>query len=137
MHTQTATPDTVAHAQTDAAGNETRTDASAALIPPVDVHEDATGITLVADLPGVPREQLDIRLDGDTLTIAGEIVLAAAEGMDAQHVEVALPRYERRFSLSRELDRERIDAHFEHGVLTLKIPKLAHAQTRKIAIRTH
>lgn len=109
----------------------------ATLLPPVDVIEDAHGITLYADLPGVPREQLDIRIDDDTLTISGELALEAPAGMDANHVEVALPRYARSFSLSRELDRDRIEAAFEQGVLRLRIPKAAHAQPRKIAIQAN
>ena len=105
-----------------------------ALRPAVDVIEDAGGITLRADLPGVSKEALDIRVDGDTLTLEAQISLPLPEEVAPHHVEVELPRYRRRFSLSRELDAEQISAELAHGVLTLRIPKAEHAQPRKIAV---
>jgi len=101
----------------------------------VDVIEDATGITLYADLPGVGKEQLNLRVEADTLTIEGEVVLNAPEGLQASHAEVQLPRYRRVFSLSKELDPDKIAAELAHGVLTLRIPKAEHAQPRKVQIR--
>ena len=106
--------------------------ADLAMQPPVDVVEDASGITLYADLPGVPKDKLNLHLDGDTLTIEGEIALDLPAGMAAGHAEVELPRYRRVFTLSRELDSDKVDAAFRHGVLTLRIPKAAHAQPRKV-----
>lgn len=106
----------------------------AALIPAVDVFEDPTGITLFADLPGVPKERLAIDVEGETLTIAGELALSVPEGMEASHAEVDLPRYRRVFTLSKELDPAKVSAEFKQGVLQLRIPKLEHAQPRKIAI---
>lgn len=106
-----------------------------ALTPPVDVIEDAAGITLFADLPGVPKDKLSLQIDGDTLTIEGEIVLAMPQGMESSHVEVGLPRYRRVFSLSKELDSEKISAELSHGVLKLRIPKAEHAQPRRIEVK--
>lgn len=107
----------------------------AALLPPVDVIEDATGITLYADLPGVPKEKLNLQLEAGSLTIEGEVALNTPEGMESSHAEVRLPRYRRVFSLSRELDSEKAAAEFAHGVLKLRIPKAEHAQPRKIEIK--
>ena len=106
-----------------------------ALLPPVDVVEDATGITLVADLPGVPRERLNLRVEGDQLSIEAETVLPVPQGMDATHVEVGLSRYRRAFTLSKELDAEKVSAEMSHGVLRVRIPKAAHAQPRRIAVQ--
>lgn len=111
------------------------TPADAALTPPVDVIEDVTGITLYADLPGVPKDRLNLHVEGDTLSIEGEISLPTPENMDATHVEVALPRYRRVFTLSRELDPAKVNAEFEHGVLKLRIPKAEHAQPRRIEVK--
>lgn len=108
--------------------------AEAALLPPVDVFEDASGITLFADLPGVAKESLNLQLESDSLTIEGEMRLATPEGMESSHAEVRLPRYRRVFSLSRELDSEKAVAEFRNGVLKLRIPKADHAQPRKIDI---
>ena len=106
----------------------------AALMPPVDVIEDSTGITLYADLPGVPKEKLSLQVEADTLTIEGEINLATPEGMEASHAEVSLPRYRRAFTLSKELDASKVSAELKNGVLTLRIPKAEHAQPRRISI---
>jgi len=107
----------------------------AALMPPVEVIEDASGITLYADLPGVPREKLNLHVEADTLTIEGEIALPTPEGMEATHVEVAHPRYRRVFTLSKELDAGKVGAEFSQGVLKLRIPKAEHAQPRRIEVR--
>jgi HSP20 family molecular chaperone IbpA len=106
-----------------------------ALLPPVDVIENGTGITLYADLPGVPKEKLGVHVEGDTLTIEGEISLSTPEGMEASHAEVSLPRYRRAFTLSKELDASKVVAELRNGVLTLRIPKAEHAQPRRIPIR--
>lgn len=106
----------------------------AALLPPVDVIEDASGITLFADLPGVPKDKLNLRLEADSLTIEGEVAIAMPQGMESSHAEVRLPRYRRSFTLSKELDCEKAAAEFKQGVLKLRIPKAEHAQPRKIPI---
>ncbi|HNH90664.1 MAG TPA: Hsp20/alpha crystallin family protein [Thiobacillaceae bacterium] len=107
----------------------------ASLMPPVDVIEDAGGITLYADLPGVPKDRLHIQVEADTLTLEGEIVLTVPEGMDATHAEVGLPRYRRVFTLSKELDADQVAAEFNQGVLKLRIPKAAHLQPRRVEIQ--
>lgn len=107
----------------------------AALLPPVDVIEDASGITLYADLPGVPKDKLNLQLEASSLTIEGEMALQTPAGMESTHAEVRLPRYHRVFSLSRELDSEKASAEFNNGVLKLRIPKAEHAQPRKIEVK--
>ncbi|TAN46515.1 MAG: Hsp20/alpha crystallin family protein [Methylococcaceae bacterium] len=109
----------------------------ATLLPPVDVIEDASGITLYADMPGVPKDKLKLEIESDSLTIEGEVVVNVPQGMDASHVEVSLQRYRRVFTLSKELDSEKVEAEFNHGVLRLRIPKAAHAQPRKIEIKVN
>jgi HSP20 family molecular chaperone IbpA len=105
-----------------------------ALLPPVDVIEDEGGITLYTDLPGVPKDRLSLRVDGDTLVIEGEIALEMPKDLEATHVEVALPRYRRVFTLSKELDTERMSAELNQGVLKLQIQKAEHARPRRIEI---
>lgn len=106
-----------------------------ALVPPTDVIEDASGITLYADLPGVPKNKLTLQVEADTLTIEGEVALDLPEGMESSHAEVNLPRYRRVFTLSRELDSSKVSAEFNQGVLKLRIPKAEHAQPRRIEIQ--
>jgi HSP20 family molecular chaperone IbpA len=108
---------------------------TAALLPPVDVIEDVEGITLYADLPGVPKDKLAVRVEADTLTIEGEISLFTTRGMEATHAEVQLPRYRREFALGTELNSEKVEAEFRQGVLKLRIPKAEHAKPRKIEVQ--
>ena len=106
-----------------------------ALLPPVDVIEDATGITLYADLPGVPKDKLNLRVEGDTLSIDAELALPLPQGMEPTHAEVQLARYRRAFTLSKELDPAKVGAELSHGVLRVRIPKAEHAQPRRIEIQ--
>jgi HSP20 family molecular chaperone IbpA len=112
-----------------------RGDEAAALLPPVDVIEDSTGISLYADMPGVAKDKLHLQVDGDTLTIEGELNLALPEGMEASHAEVGLSRYRRTFTLSKELDTGKVSAELANGVLRLRIPKAEHAQPRRIEVQ--
>jgi HSP20 family protein len=129
--TASTTPATTqAGAPTAKAGRDGR-----ALIPRVDVLEDDQGITLLADLPGVPRERLDLRVESDTLYIEGEVGTIAPEGLEPVYAELRVPRYRRAFTLSRELDTGRIEANLRDGVLSLRIPKQEHARPRRIEVR--
>lgn len=121
-------------------GNATRPRDSArysdaALTPPVDVIEDANGITLYADLPGVNRDKLHLQVESDTLTIEAESDLNVPENLTSSHSEVGLARFRRVFTLSKELDTERVSAELTQGVLTLRIPKAQHAQPRRIEVQ--
>jgi HSP20 family protein len=109
--------------------------AQSAMLPPVDVVEDAAGITLYADLPGVGREQLHVRVDGDQLGIEAEMLLPVSEGLAPVHAEVTRRRFERTFTLSKELDPGQVSAELSHGVLRVRIPKAAHAQPRRVEVR--
>ncbi|MGB0128144.1 MAG: Hsp20/alpha crystallin family protein [Rhodocyclaceae bacterium] len=108
---------------------------TATLMPPVDVIEDAGGITVYADMPGVPKDKLHLQVEADTQTIEGELALNIPEGMEASHAEVSLPRYRRVFTLSKELDSAKVAAEFNQGVLKLRIPKAEHAQPRRIEVK--
>jgi len=106
-----------------------------AMTPRVDVIEDATGITLLADLPGVARDALEIHVEGDALTIEGQVSTVTPQAMEATYAEVRIPRYRRMFTLSRELDGSRIEAQLKDGVLRLRIPKQDHAQPRRVQVK--
>jgi len=102
--------------------------------PAVDIFEDAGGITLLADMPGVAKDRLDVKLDGDNLSIEGSVEMNLPSEMRALWAEVNVPRFRRSFTLSRELDATRIEANLKDGVLTLRVPKQAHAQPRRIQV---
>lgn len=120
--------------QQDRARGAESAQAEAALMPAVEVIEDAQGITLRADLPGVPKDKLEIGIEADTVTIDGELHVGVPEGLEVTHAEVSLPRFRRVFTLSKELDSAKITAELANGVLTLRIPKAEHAQPRRIPV---
>lgn len=106
-----------------------------ALLPPVDIFEDGSGITLLADLPGVGREDLSIGVDGRELTIEAPLRLGEANALVSVYTEVRANHFRRSFELSSDLDTARIDAGLKDGVLTLRIPKLEQAKPRRIDVR--
>lgn len=134
MNTLTNTAAKATAPSTGTASANPQAKPEAALRPPVDVVEDATGITLYADLPGVKREDLQIQVEGDQLTLEAGLGLAMPEGLQAAHSEVALARFRRGFTLSKELDASRVSAELAQGVLRVRIPKAEHAQPRRIQV---
>ena len=108
---------------------------SRAMMPRVDVLENESGITILADLPGVAKENLEIKLEGDALVIEGTMKPVALGKLEPVYAEVRLARYRRSFTLSRELDASRIEANLKDGVLNLRIPKQTKAQPRRISVQ--
>jgi HSP20 family molecular chaperone IbpA len=108
---------------------------SRALAPAVDIYENAQGITVQADMPGVSQDGLSIQADRNSLVIEGNAVIDVPAAMEAIHAEVQATRYRRSFALSGELDAERIEATLKDGVLTLRIPKRAEFRPRKVEVR--
>ena len=104
------------------------------LRPPVDVYENAEGITLEADMPGVSKERLDVRVEGDTLLVEGGVQFALPEQSEALYADVRATTYRRTFLLSRELDTDKIQANLKDGVLRVRIPKRAELRPRKIEV---
>jgi HSP20 family protein len=105
--------------------------------PPVDIYEDADSITLQADMPGVARDRLELRVDGTNLIVEGEVQFDLAENMEALYADVRANRFRRSFALSRELETEKIDANLKDGVLTVRIPKRAEVRPRRIEVQAH
>jgi len=105
------------------------------LRPSVNVFEDAEGITVEADIPGVSKERLHLKVDNDSLLLEGDIHVGMPEGMEPLHADLRATRYSRSFALSRELDAEGIVASLKDGVLKLRIPKRAEVRPRKIEVR--
>ena len=105
------------------------------LVPPVDIVEDAEGILVKADLPGVATENVSIGVEGDTLTIEATVGLGEPADIQPVYAEVRAAQYKRSFVLSRDLDTEKIDANLRNGVLTLRVPKAERAKPRRIAVR--
>jgi len=107
----------------------------AALIPPVDIVESEVGITLLADMPGVSRDRLGVKVDGEQLVIEGAAEVKVPENLELLHGEIRNPYFRRTFTLSRELDPSKIEANLKDGVLRLHIPKSEEARPRRIEIK--
>ena len=127
--------------QANAQNQVTRTADGAArpeptLLPPVDIVEDAQGITVTADLPGVEPDDLAIRVEGRSLTIEAPLRLGEAESLAFVYSEVRANRYRRSFELSAELDTGAIQADLRDGVLQLRLPKVERAKPRRIEVRS-
>jgi HSP20 family protein len=122
------------HSQADTREAERSADSLMALIPAVDIIEDETGFTLTADLPGVSKDRLGVKVNGDNLLIEGEVVTPVPQGMELLYAEIRTPYYRRSFTLSRELDASKIEAKLNDGVLKLRIPKAEQAKPRRIDV---
>ena len=107
----------------------------AVLRPPVDIYETSEGITLKADMPGVARDQLNLRVEGNSLLVEGTISIAPQEDMTALYADVRATVYRRRFALSNELETEKIEANLKDGELTVHIPKRAELRPRRIEVQ--
>jgi HSP20 family molecular chaperone IbpA len=106
-----------------------------ALTPAVDIFEDSHAVTLLADLPGVVKEKLDVKVHDGSLTIEGESVVPVPPNLALSHAEVRVPYFSRRFTVSEDFDTSRIEAVLKDGVLRLTIPRRDEAKPRRIEVR--
>lgn len=102
--------------------------------PDVDIIERKDDTLLTADLPGVDEHSLDITLEKNILTIKGMVEHSLPAGYRLAYEEYAVGDYERVFTLSDEVDKDRIQASIKNGVLRLVLPKAAAAKSRKITV---
>ena len=112
-----------------------RTRTRRVFIPKVDIYEEGDTVYLMADMPGVDEESIDITLEKNILTITG-YVEEEKEGYGLAYSEYRVGDYERTFALSDEVDREQIEAAVKDGVLKLTLPKAEEAKARKIQVRS-
>jgi HSP20 family protein len=110
--------------------------AGAAMRPPVDIFETDDSITVQADMPGVSRDRLSLRLEGSNLLVEGRIEIPPQPRLHALHADVRSDVFRKSFLLSNELEAGRIDASLKDGVLTVRIPKRPELLPRRIEVRT-
>ena len=106
------------------------------ITPAVDIFEDGQAVTLWADLPGVTKDKLDVRVHDGNLSIEAEAVVPTPANLRLQHVEVREPRFARTFTLSPDFDTSKIEASLQDGVLKLTIPRREEARPRRIEVKT-
>jgi HSP20 family molecular chaperone IbpA len=123
-----------AHAQqkTPTTREETRSQ-ERYITPPVDIYETADGLVVKADLPGVAKEGLDVRVENNLLSIRGKANHTAPG--EPIYREYGLVNFFRQFELNERVDQLKISAELKHGVLTLNLPKAEEAKPKKVEIK--
>ncbi|KVN31979.1 heat-shock protein [Burkholderia pyrrocinia] len=107
------------------------------LTPAVDIYEDSHGVTLWADLPGVTKDKLDVKVHDSSLSIEAEAVVPTPANLRLQHAEVREPHFARTFTLSPDFDTSKIEACLQDGVLKLTIPRRDEARPRRIEVKSN
>jgi HSP20 family molecular chaperone IbpA len=106
-------------------------------VPRVDIYETAEEVIILADVPGVDAESLDITLEKNVLTINGHVTPELIEGHELAHAEYGVGDYHRAFTISEDVNRDKIEASVNNGVLRLALPKILEPKTRKISVSTN
>jgi HSP20 family protein len=105
-------------------------------IPPVDIYEKDHEILLKAEVPDMQRDQIDIRVENNTLTISGEKKFDQEVKEDQFHrVERSYGRFSRSFSLPATIDTEKVLADYKNGVLTIRLPIRDEAKPKQITVQ--
>jgi len=137
MPPEVKTDSTVAEKQesTQPDGAE-RTKARKVFVPLVDIVEGEQQLSLIADLPGVDEQGVDVTIEKNVLTIRGQVTGESPEGYQLSYQEYGVGDYERSFTLPNEIDRQAIRASIKDGVLKLDLPKVQQAAARKVPVVT-
>ena len=111
-----------------------RTRPGKAYIPRADIYETDKSLVIVADMPGVDKDAVDITLEKNILTLNGSVEFTQPDNFSLAYTEYETGDYERSFTLSSEIDRDNIEAAIKDGVLKITLPKVAQS-TKKIAVK--
>lgn len=103
-------------------------------VPTADIFEAEQALTIVLEMPGVDKSNVEINIESGVLTVEGRVDFGKYEGMQPVYTEYNIGHYRRSFSLSNKIDQSKITAEMKDGVLTLTLPKAEEAKPRKIAI---
>jgi HSP20 family molecular chaperone IbpA len=103
-------------------------------VPTADIFEAEQALTIVLEMPGVDKSNVDINIESGVLTVEGRVDFGKYEGMQPVYTEYNIGHYRRSFSLSNKIDQTKITAEMKDGVLTLALPKAEEAKPRKISI---
>ena len=104
-------------------------------IPPTDIHESSDALFVTMDMPGVRKDNVNINLENNVLTITGTIDFSNYEDLKPIYTEYNIGNYTRSFNLSSEIDKEGISAKMVDGVLALHLPKVKEAAAKQIEVK--
>lgn len=113
---------------------EKRPEAVATMVPPADIYETDDAYVVMLDMPGATKESISVNMDRSTLTIRGTAELLRYDDAKLHYNEIRGGVYERSFNLTEGIDRNSVEAHFENGVLTIKLLKKEEVKPRTIPI---
>ena len=113
-----------------------RTRSRRSFVPRADIYETENEIIVLTDIPGANEETVDITLEKNILSITAYVDAAIPSGFDIAYAEYEEGDYQRSFRLSDEIDRDKIEAVVNEGVLRLRLPKSQGAKTKKIAVKS-
>ncbi|HXY99099.1 MAG TPA: Hsp20/alpha crystallin family protein [Stellaceae bacterium] len=116
------------------AAKEEKTVPARYYVPTTDIFESDDALTVVMEMPGVERKDVDIRLEDNVLRVEGRIDFSKYEGLEPVYTEYNIGPYARAFTLSDRIDQDNISAELEDGVLKLTLKKAKEAGPRRIAI---
>jgi HSP20 family protein len=116
------------------ANKEEKTVPGRYFVPASDIFETEEALTVIMEMPGVEKKNINIALENDVLRVEGQIDFSQYQGMEPLYTEYNVGHYSRAFTLSGKIDRENIGAQLDDGVLTLTLPKVKNAVPRRIAV---
>lgn len=119
----------------DAFARGTETRGTGAWLLPMDAYITEDAIVIRADVPGITADELDITLEGDTLTIRGEVKREKVDDRKYVLLERPTGRFERTLNINTPIDADHVEANFKDGVLTLTIPKAEAVKPRQITVK--
>jgi len=102
--------------------------------PNTDIFEDEGSLTVVMEMPGVQKDNVDITIEKNVLDVEGKIDFSKYEELEPVYTEYNVGHYKRSFSLSSKIDQSKISADMNDGLLTLVLPKAEEAKPRTISI---
>lgn len=115
--------------------NGEKTEAGRYYAAQTDIYESSDSLFVTMDVPGVQKNNLDINLEKNVLTVTGKINFSNYKELQPIYTEYNIGNYVRSFTLASEIDKDQISAKVNDGVLELKLPKLKEAAAKKIVIQ--
>jgi HSP20 family protein len=103
-------------------------------VPNCDIYETEDALTVVMEVPGAEKKDIDVHLENDVLRVEGRIDFGKYEGLEPLYTEYNVGHFARTFTLSSKIDQQQISAQLEDGVITLTLKKAHEAAPRRIAI---
>lgn len=104
-------------------------------VPAADIYEAENDLTVILEMPGVEKSNVEVRVEDGMLSVAGRLDLAKYQGLQPLYTEYNIGHYARTFQLSNKIDQNKIAAEMKDGVLSLKLPKVEQAKPRTIQIQ--